>query len=269
MSVDTDRYATASWVRDLRWVADYGTESSPRGQKTREILSFQSMVDMTRPVVVSGARKLGYKFMAAEAAWIMSGDDRVETIAPYSREISKFSDDGVKFFGAYGPKLLDQVDRVVGVLIEDPDSRQAVVNIWRENPPKTKDVPCTVSVQWLIRSGKLYCVDFMRSSDLWLGHPYDVFNFSMVSLGILSSLRFAGMRDLGLGHLTMVAGSKHLYDRDFDKVRAVLDEFDSKDPDEVEGPVVDPDKFKNYNNLVEHLWRLAREGGADRQESWT
>jgi thymidylate synthase len=151
--------------------------------------------------------------MAAEAYWILSGDDRVETIAPYSARIKDFSDDGVRFFGAYGPKIVAQLPYVVEKLLTDPRSRQAGLTIWRESPPETKDVPCTVAVFFAIRNGKLNAHVFMRSSDVWLGVPYDVFNFSMLShlvCGLLNE-QFDLGDQVSPGKLYLTAASSHLY----------------------------------------------------------
>ena len=185
--------------------------SSPRGMKTYELIGEQLKIDMEYPVLTVRARRLGYKFMAAEAHWIMSGDNRVETIAPYSKEIVNYSDDGVTYFGAYGPKFKEQVDHVVKSLTKDKDSRQAVINIWRESPPVTKDTPCTLSLQWLIRNGQLHCIATMRSSDIHKGLPYDVFNFAMLSQYVRLALKEYGGMTIALGSLTMQLGSSHLY----------------------------------------------------------
>lgn len=264
--------ATEGWLTDLSRVLGQGQRVKPRGQETLELVGFQSsLVDMTRPFVTSRPRKLGYRFMAAEAAWILSGDDKVVTIAPYSKAISDFSDDGHVFAGAYGPKILDQIEYVVGCLAKDPDTRQAVLTIWRENPRPSKDVPCTVSVQWLVRDGLLYCVDTMRSSDLWLGHPYDVANFSMLSAMVALKLRDEHGVRVGLGPLVLQAGSKHVYLRDLEGAKACVDELvdfrsDFKKPDA--GPEFDHDRFRSAEHLVEHLWQLAESGKIMEQESW-
>lgn len=215
------QYVWANQVQRLLFRPDCWTD--PRGQGTTEILGSQVRVDLQFPVVTDGTRDLGYKFMAAEAYWIMSGDNRVETIKPYSKDIEKFSDDGTIFFGAYGPKFKEQLDHVCKSLIKDINSRQAVINIWRENPPETKDTPCTLSWQWLIRGEKLHCVATMRSSDVWLGLPYDIFNFSMLTWYILLKLRTYGAMDvddannplarLDAGDLILTMGSSHLYER--------------------------------------------------------
>jgi len=199
-----------------------GERSSPRGIQTVKRLGTIQRVDMRSPLVTHKARKLSYQFAAAEALWILTGDDRVAPLLKHAPSYAKYSDDGVKLFGAYGPKVVAQRPYVVQKLLDDADTRQAVMTIWRESPPQTKDVPCTVSVQWLIRDGKLHCIDTMRSSDLWLGWSYDVFSFTMLSLSILLELRARG-RWVEPGWLQMQCGSQHIYDKNIERASALLD----------------------------------------------
>src|SRR5271157_4924104 len=201
--------ADEAWYNCLRDVVLYGNEVSPRGKRTKEVLGSALVVDMTQSVVTLANRKLGYRFMAAEAAWITAGDDLVATIAPYSKIVANFSDDRVRFFGAYGPKFRSQLDYVVAALRRDPNTRQAVFNIWRENPPEVKDYPCTLNCTFLIRDSKLHAFVNMRSNDVWLGTPYDIFSASMWSAYVLLKLDDP---DLGLGNLYHVAASRHLYE---------------------------------------------------------
>ena len=176
----------------------------------REILGYRSVVDMNSPVVAVPLRKMSYRFMAGEAWWILAGRNDVPGIVQFNPVMTRFTDNGDTFFGAYGPPLLEQRSYVVNTLANDQDSRQAVATIWRQRPPISKDIPCTVALQWLIRDGKLNCVATMRSSDAWLGWVYDVFNFSMLTLSVLLELR--GVYELGLGNLYLNAGSQHLYE---------------------------------------------------------
>lgn len=216
--------ANIEWLSLLSKVASSPMRSSPRGQPIREILANQTRIDMRRPVVTVKKRKLGRRFLVAEAWWILSGRNDVRAIAPYSKEIASFSNDGIRFDGSYGPKIVDQLRYVVDSLERDADTRQAVLNIWRENPRDSKDVPCTLSVQWFIRNNKLHCIDTMRSSDVWLGIPYDCFNFSMLSAYVLLSLRQrrSDFDKVDLGSLTITAGSQHLYDRNLERVGEVF-----------------------------------------------
>jgi len=130
-----------AWLAALDHIEWGGDTVTPRGQPTKELVCHTMIVDMTRPVVTVKERHLGYRFMCAEAAWLLSGDDRVETIAPYSKTIANFSDDGATFFGAYGPKLRAQLDYVVGCLRDDPLSRQAVAKHLAREPAENKRLP--------------------------------------------------------------------------------------------------------------------------------
>jgi thymidylate synthase len=200
--------------------------------------------------------------MAAEAAWILEGRNDVETIAPYSKAISNFSDDGVSFFGAYGPKVVNQIDYCVDALYRDQFSRQAVINIWRENPPATKDVPCTLSLQFIVRHSIIHCVASMRSSDLWLGHPYDIVNFSAISFYIMLKLNKKLHADrkllLGLGQLYLTAGSKHLYERNAADAGMVLEHFYEHGLPKETGDVFRPELYHEPDEFIAHLWECAQ-----------
>jgi thymidylate synthase len=253
--------ADESWVHDLEFVSNYyGSVVSPRGMEVYESIAYRSLIDMNDPIIYNEKRGLGYRFMAAEAAWILEGRDDVKSIAPYSKEISKFSDNGETFFGAYGPPINQQIDYVIRTLANDRDSRQAALTIWRQNPAPTKDVPCTVALQWLIRDNKLHCVATMRSSDLWLGHPYDIFNFSAVSFGIMialnQSLSSRGKWPVSLGNLFLNAGSKHIYSRNIEAVREIIEAGPPK-----KRPGKSPFDASQYEDCFEfigHLWDAAR-----------
>lgn len=212
------------WLDALEETLMKGQDVSPRNQLTKEMPQRTIEVNMRKPVLMTPDRKLSYNFMAAEAYWILSGDDTVAGIAPYNTKISDFSDDGVRFFGAYGPKICDQLPYVVAKLEADAMTRQAGLTIWRENPPETKDVPCTIAVFFSIRDTRLNVHVFMRSSDLWLGLPYDVFNFSMLGHLVAGKLNDNLSRKFFVspGTLYLTAASSHLYERNFDAAHECL-----------------------------------------------
>lgn len=275
---------TVAWHEALREVLHAGSEVSPsssgsswKGRTTREILARRSITRMDAPVVFSPARKLGMRFLAAEAAWILSGDNRLSTIAPYSSKIKDFSDDGRRFFGAYGPRFVEQLSHAVRTLDADPSTRQAIINVWREQPWSSKDVPCTLSWQFVQRAGYLHCVATMRSSDLWTGWPYDVFNFSCAAALVLLELRDLYRRKTKdarygaffwgaakLGNLILTAGSSHLYKLDWPGVEEVLEKDKSVTAfDEPYAPL-DLDEFESPEAFVKHLWSLANADGTAR-----
>jgi thymidylate synthase len=207
---------------------------------------------------------MGYKFAIAEAIHIISGSNRVDNLSPYSKMIEKFSDDRVHFFGAYGPKIIDQIEYIGRCFSSDVYSRQAVINIWREKPPVSKDIPCTLSLQFLIRQGytgyKLDTIDTMRSSDVWLGVPYDWFSLSMVSAYIALYLRnlVPDLKHLKLGTFYLNAGSQHIYtDNKFYDIEKVK-ELCSKPAGncDFDYEPLNLDDFKDEKALVRHLQLL-------------
>jgi thymidylate synthase len=170
---------------------------------------------MLNNILVHPARALSYKFAIAEWLWMAAGREDVVSIAKYNKNIAQFSDDGVTFAGAYGPRIAPQIPWALEQLAK-PGSRQAVIQVWSAAPAASKDIPCTLSWQLLARDGALHAVVTMRSSDIWLGAPYDFFNFSMLTSAA------AGELGLATGELIFNLGSSHLYDRDREKAAEVL-----------------------------------------------
>lgn len=218
------------WVNTLEKILVSSNTVAPRGQITLEIPQHTVCVNTRQCVLLNPARKLSYQFMAAEAYWILSGDNTVAGIAPFNKNIAEFSDDGETFFGAYGPRIASQIDYVVQKLLSDRDTRQAGLTIWRENPHPSKDIPCTVAIWFQIRRARskelsLNCHVFMRSSDVWLGLPYDVFNFSMLTHLVaarFNSELLPGGEQVIPGHLYVTAASSHIYQKNFDAAASIV-----------------------------------------------
>jgi len=194
----------------------HGKVVKPRGQETRELIGVQ--LELNRPeynILSPHVRKPSYHFMVAEFLWILLGMNDLAMIQPYNAVMRQFSDDGETLAGAYGPKLLEQLPYVLQTLTQDPESRQAVISIWQPRPRESRDIPCTVALQFLIRGNdtvapKLEMVTFMRSNDAWLGLPYDIFTFTMIQ-------RYVALRlGVGLGTYHHMVGSMHLYEKDLE-----------------------------------------------------
>jgi thymidylate synthase len=217
MNVHSDNFADA-WFKLLGLIYEGGAPVSPRGYETHELLGVQlSVEDMRSNILVHHARALSYRFLVAEWLWIAAGRNDVAGITRYNKNISQFSDDGQIFAGAYGPRIAPQMPWLFEQL-KKPGSRQAVVSIWTPSPQPSKDIPCTLTWQLLARDGVLHGIVTMRSSDIHLGLPYDFFNFSQLTSGVAGALGFV------VGSLVFNLGSSHLYDRDRERAKAVLDD---------------------------------------------
>lgn len=206
----------------LRKIMVSGQEVQARGLSFKEVIGANIVIDMNYPVINRRVKPLGYRFAAAEPLWIIQGGNLLSDINPYGK-MSPYSDDGHMMAGAYGPKIVDQIPYIINTLHNDQGSRQAVINIWRERPGPSKDIPCTLSLQFMIREGTIHTVATMRSSDAILGLPYDIVAFTVVTAYIASIYSQVTDHDpLDLGTLTLTMGSAHIYEKDYELVTDIL-----------------------------------------------
>lgn len=198
-----------AWDILLKLILEQGQPTHPRGLYSQELLNVTlSVSDGYANVLVNTGRDLNYRFMVAEWLWIALGRSDLESVAYYNSELRKFSDDGQTLAGAYGPRIAKQIVWAMNKLKEDIDTRQSVIQIFSPTPAPSKDIPCTLSFQFFYRGGKLHLTANMRSSDAWLGLPYDFFTFSMLLNGLCAELCYP------VGSVTMNLASSHLYDTD-------------------------------------------------------
>lgn len=194
-------------------VAREGVVVSPRGMSTTEVLGAHlCLTDPRRRLVdLPPARVINPAFAVAEALWILSGSDET-WIFDYNRALTRYTDDG-RLQGAYGPRMrrwggrIDQLDQVRRLLARDPESRQGVIQLFdpERDTRGHRDVPCTLGYRFFLRSGRLHMHTTMRSQDLWLGFPYDVF-----AATLLQEL-LAGWLGVELGEYRHHVDSLHLY----------------------------------------------------------
>lgn len=225
--------ANAAWLDLYNDVVDDGVPCAPRGQPIHELPHQTIVVDMQFPVVTNKLRRLNYKFMATEALWILSGRDDLKMVNDVNPMMERFSNDGVTLDGAYGPRVMSQVGYVVNKLIEDPDTRQASLTIWKPNPFPSKDIPCTIAMDFKIRNSLLNCHVFMRSSDVWLGLPYDIFAFSLIAQYVACLYNNDPTRNrmkngvVCVGKLYLTATSSHVYNRNLPRTLTEWERIDS------------------------------------------
>jgi thymidylate synthase len=213
--IESDDFSLA-WMKLLYGILHNGAEVSPRNMETKELTNVTFHVkDGLSNILISDVRDLNYRFMIAEWLWTRGGMADVGSLERYNSIMRQFSDDGIYLAGAYGPRLKTQWKYVFENL-QQPFSRQAIASIWTTSPWPSKDIPCTLTLQWLIRNECINCTVNMRSSDAWLGLPYDFFNFSQLTNVVSSSF------GLPVGSMTMNLASSHLYKQHFDLAKKLL-----------------------------------------------
>lgn len=215
------------WYRGIESLSQESksVDSSRDGAVIGEIVNAVTIIDdPTRCILKSSIRKLPMRYCIGELLWYLSGIPTLKAIQLYTNAWDRMSDDGEVVNSNYGEKIQNAVDWKHGavsfdqlkmceeLLRRDPNTRQAVIHIKEatnviENP--TKDLNCTVCLQFLLRDGKLYMTTYMRSNDLWMGFPNDVFQFTCIQIYLAMRL------GVELGTYTHVAASLHLYERDY------------------------------------------------------
>lgn len=239
--------ATDAWLKQVERIVIDGE----RCGNTIELLSSSLCFDMNKPIVGNKGRKINYGFMFAEALYIVTGQSSVVHLQHHIKKFGDYADLYPFQQGSYGPPFVEQVRYVVETLRDNAESRQAVMTIWRPNPRKSKDVPCTIALQFLVRDGQLHLIVTMRSSDAFTGLIYDMFCFSAMAAVVRSYMPM----DIPLGTCWINAGSSHLYDKDRERVKHLNYEDDFFEPYEWGADYLAIINDLNFNAEHEHAKR--------------
>lgn len=217
-------------------IMDTGAEVPSRNGPTKEIHPcFIGIRNPLQRLVTSWGRPVNVAFALAEVLWILQGRDDVAMLKHYNKRIDTWSDDGEVFNAPYGRRLrfthgFDQIGDVVRTLRADPDSRQAVLNVWHPpsdrgyepmDPPvfavegdpeseqmvqhKTADRACNMLCHLMIREGALNWLQVVRSNDVIWGLPYNLMQWSHLQEYI------AGLVGVPVGKLYWLSDSMHMY----------------------------------------------------------
>lgn len=184
------------------------------------------LLELTNPRArISRTETRGKPFSClGELCWYLAQSNQLEFISYY---ITQYTDsaDGDVVIGGYGPRLfawkgLNQVNNVIETLRRKPDSRQAVIQLFdaTDLAESHNSVPCTCTLQFMLRNDTLHMLTSMRSNDAYIGLPHDVFCFTMLQEIVARTL------SVELGIYKHAVGSLHLYDRNLDGSQQFLEE---------------------------------------------
>lgn len=201
---------------------------------------------------LSRSENRGKLFSAlGELLWYLSKQNDVSFIKEYIRDYKKEADDDGTVFGGYGPRLfamrgdIDQIESIFELLKKKPTSRRAVIQLFNAEDiaSRHKEVPCTTTMQFFQREGRLHMATTLRSNDAYKGLPHDVFCFTM--------LQEMMARRLGveLGEYYQFVGSMHVYVDDLAKLKVYVDEGYHKLAEMPPMPLGDP--FGNVPSLLD------------------
>lgn len=215
ISVDNANDAFDYWYKKL--TSDMEKEESRDGEVVGEVINAVTVIKDPTKNICNGLRNMNMRYAVGELLWYMSGRNTLKSIQNITSAWDRMSDDGETVNSNYGYCIVNkygfnQLNYVIKLLEENPNTRQAVIHIKEPNNKPSKDVNCTVCLQFFIRDNKLYLTTYMRSNDLWMGFPYDVFQFTNFQILVAMYL------GIEVGTYTHIAGSLHLYERNVKEV---------------------------------------------------
>lgn len=213
----------------LREVLDHGTPKADRtGTGTRSRFGLQFRADLAAGFPLLTTKKLHVRSIIHELLWFLRG----ETNVAYLRENRvTIWDEWASETGELGPVYgyqwrhwpmpgggeVDQIAEVVEQLKTNPDSRRMIVSAWNvADVPKMALPPCHLLFQFYVAEGKLSCQMYQRSADLFLGVPFNIASYALLTM------MMAQVANLDLGELIIAFGDVHLYTNHLDQARLQL-----------------------------------------------
>lgn len=204
-----------------------GKNNDSRNGMTIELIHRDFVLKNPRRRLVTFPKRLvNPGFRIYESLWILTGSNDIESIKWYNSHMDDYSDDHIILYGAYGDRLglhqnnqsINQLTSIYHKLRMHPDDRQCVAVIFKPEDliSESKDIPCNILIHFMIRDEKLHAFVFCRSQDMWLGFPYDIYNFTLIQ-EIL-----AGWLNIEVGEYYLHVASLHLYERNIDKAKEIL-----------------------------------------------
>jgi thymidylate synthase len=213
----------------LRRVLETGAAKSDRtGTGTTSLFGERLRYDLSRSFPLVTTKKVHFKSVAYELLWFLRGEGNVRWLQEHGVSIW---DEWAAEDGSLGPVYgvqwrswpapdggaIDQISQVLQTLRTDPDSRRMVVSAWNVGAlPEMALAPCHALFQFYVADGRLSCQLYQRSADLFLGVPFNIASYALLTLMV------AQQADLEPGDFVWVGGDCHIYANHVAQVREQL-----------------------------------------------
>ena len=202
----------------LQLVLDDGVERGDRtGTGTRSVFGHQMRFDLAQGFPILTTKKLHLKSIIYELLWFLSGDTNIAYLKDNGVSIwNEWADENGDLGPVYGRQWrswhtpdgrhIDQISQLVAQLKANPNSRRHLVTAW--NPSDVDSMalpPCHCMFQFYVADGKLSCQLYQRSADIFLGVPFNIASYALLTLML------AQVCDLDAGDFVHTLGDAHLY----------------------------------------------------------
>jgi thymidylate synthase len=213
----------------LRLVLEQGVARSDRtGIGTLSIFGAQARFDLRERFPLLTTKKLHLKSIIYELLWFLNGETNVRYLNEHGVTIwDEWADENGDLGRVYGAQWrdwrgangirVDQIDKVISEIKENPSSRRLIVSAW--NPAEIDDMalpPCHVLFQFYVNDGELSCQLYQRSADLFLGVPFNIASYSLLTMMVA---QVCGLR---AGDFVHTFGDLHLYQNHLEQAREQL-----------------------------------------------
>lgn len=202
----------------LRHILDKGTRKTDRtGTGTLSVFGYQMRFDLQAGFPLVTTKKVHLKSIIHELLWFLKGDTNIAYLKANGVSIwNEWADAEGSLGPVYGKQwrswaapdgqTIDQISEVVRTLKTQPDSRRIIVNAWNvADLPEMALAPCHCLFQFYVADGRLSCQLYQRSADVFLGVPFNIASYALLTLML------AQVCDLAPGEFVWTGGDTHLY----------------------------------------------------------
>jgi thymidylate synthase len=217
----------------LRDVLANGSHKSDRtGTGTRSVFGRQLRFDLAEGFPLITTKRVHFKSIAYELLWFLRGDSNVGWLRENGVTIwDEWADADGELGPVYGVQWrswpapdgshIDQIAQVIETLRSNPDSRRMIVSAWNvAEIPQMALAPCHAFFQFYVADGKLSCQLYQRSADMFLGVPFNIASYALLTLMVAQQV------GLEPGEFVWTGGDTHIYDNHLEQVAEQL----SRDP---------------------------------------
>lgn len=228
----------------MRHVLEHGTQKSDRtGTGTRSVFGWQMRYNLADGFPLVTTKKCHLRSIIHELLWFLQGDTNIRYLKDNGVSIwDEWADENGNLGPVYGhqwrswPKpdgsTIDQISVAVNTLKTNPDSRRIIVSAWNvADLDQMALAPCHAFFQFYVADGKLSCQLYQRSADIFLGVPFNIASYALLTL------MMAQVTGLQPGDFVHTLGDAHLYTNHLDQAREQL----SREPRPLPTMALNPD----------------------------
>ena len=202
----------------MRHVKDNGQEKSDRtGTGTISVFGYQMRFDLAEGFPCITTKKLHLRSIIHELLWFLKGDTNIAYLKENKVRIwDEWADENGNLGPVYGSQWrswpsangthIDQITKLIDQIKNNPDSRRLIVSAWNVSEIENMALPpCHAFFQFYVADGKLSCQLYQRSADIFLGVPFNIASYALLTMMI------AQVCNLELGEFIHTLGDAHLY----------------------------------------------------------